>query len=218
MKIRMERKMNNIFRKRKWTEEQERWLIEHKDISGKILMYEEFKKAFPNAEFTVFAIASKRTELGAFGRHTGNLSRRKPLYSEQEKKGYVRIKVAQPDVWWQKQKWVWVETHPGEPFERTDKFMFLDGNNRNFNSENIRKVSHRVVGIINRAFGGLPSSNAEINDVFITKIELRLAMLDIGEKFGLVSDYGGGRMFREHRNYLQRKYREKRKRKENDNR
>lgn len=205
--------MNNIFKKRKWTDEQEQWLIDHKDICGKMLMYNEFKKAFPNADFTANAIATKRTELGAFGRHYYS-NRRKPLYSEQIKKGYVRIKVAQPNVWMQKQKWVWIETHPSEPFERTDNFLFLDGNNRNFNPKNIRKVSHRVVGIINRHYGGLPSSNAEINDVFITKIELRLAMLDIGEKFGLVSDYGGGRMFREHRNYLQRKCRERKRNKE----
>lgn len=208
--------MNNIFKKRKWTDEQEQWLIDHKDICGKILMFQEFKKVFPNADFTADAINSKRTELGAFGRHTGNSSRRKPLYSEQEKKGYIRIKVAQPNVWWQKQKWVWVETHPAEPFERTDNFLFLDGNNRNFNPENIRKVSHRVTGIINRTYGGLPSSNAEINDIFITKIELKLAMLDIGEKFGLVSDYGGGRMFRERRNYLQRKCRERKREKERE--
>lgn len=204
--------MNNIFKKRKWTDEYEQWLIDHKDICGKMLMYNEFKKVFPNADFTATAIDAKRTELGAFGHHRVNLSRQKPLYSEQIKKGYVRIKVAQPNVWVQKQKWVWVETHPAEPFERTDNFLFLDGNNRNFNPENIRKVSHRVTGVINRTYGGLPSSNAEINDIFITKIELRLAMLDTGEKFGLVSDYGGGRMFKEHRNYLQRKYREKRKR------
>ena len=208
--------MNNIFKKRKWTDEQEQWLIEHKDICGKMLMYNEFKKAFPNADFTATAIATKRVELRAFGHHRGNLSRQKPLYSEQIKKGYVRIKVAQPDVWWQKQKWVWVETHPAEPFEQTDNFLFLDGNNRNFNPENIRKVSHRVTGIINRTYGGLPSSNAEINDVFITKIELRLAMLDIGEKFGLVSDYGAGRMFRERRNYLQRKCRARKREKERE--
>lgn len=210
--------MNNIFKKRKWTDEQEQWLIDHKDICGKMLMYNEFKKAFPNADFTATAIDAKRTELGAFGRHNGNSSRRRPIYSEHIKKGYVQIKVAQPDVWWQKQKWVWVETHPAEPFDRTDNFLFLDGNNRNFNPENIRKVSHRITGIINRTYGGLPSSNAEINDIFITKIELKLAMLDKGEKFGLVSDYGAGRMFKERRNYLQRKLMEKRKReKQNGN-
>ena len=210
--------MNNIFKKRKWTDEQEQWLIDHKDICGKMLMYEEFKKAFPYADFTATAISTKRVEIGAFGHHRGNSSLRKPLYSEQVKKGYVRIKVAQPNVWWQKQKWVWVETHPAEPFERTDNFLFLDGNNRNFNPENIRKVSHRITGIINRTYGGLPSSNAEINDVFIMRIELRLAMLDVGEKFGLVSNYGSGRMFKEQRIFLQRKYREKRKReKENVN-
>lgn len=204
--------MNNIFKKRKWTDEQEQWLIDHKDICGKMLMYNEFKKSFPNANFTANAIATKRTELRAFGRHKNNLSRQKPLYSEQEKKGYIRIKVAQPDVWWQKNKWVWVETHPAQPFDRTDKFLFLDGNNRNFSPENIRKVSHRVTGIINRSYGGLPSSNAEINDIFITKIELKLAMLDMAEKFELTSNYGSGRALKIQRSEWVKKYLEKKER------
>lgn len=203
--------MNNIFKKRKWTEEQEKWLIEHKNIRGKILMFNEFKKAFPETEFTANAIDTKRSELKAFSTHRSSVKRQKPLYSEQIKKGYVRIKIAQPDVWMQKQKWVWIETHPGEVFDVTDKFIFLDRNNRNFSPSNIRKVSRKIQGIINRAYGGLLSDNAEINDVIITRIELRVAMLDKGEKLGLVNDYGAGRMFKSHRNELARKYREQRK-------
>lgn len=198
-------------RGRKWSYEQELWLIEHKDICGKMMMFEEFKKAFPNASFTATAIASKRTELGAFENHRGNLSIRKPLYSEQVKKGYVRIKVAQPNVWMQKQKWVWIETHPAESFEPDDQFIFLDRNNRNFNPENIRKTSHRVIGVLNRTYGGLPSDNALLNDIFITKIELKLALLDRAEKLNLVRNYGAGRMLKSHANELARKYRERKK-------
>ena len=194
---------HNYFTKKKWTAEQEQWLIDHKDIRGKQLMYETFKKAFPDAQFTANAISTKRTELGAYGNVRDRYSNAKPLYSERVKKGYVIIKVSRCE-WWPKQKWIWVATHPGEPFDIRNQFVFLDGDNRNFSVDNIMKVDHRVMGILNRNYNGLIKGKPELNRAIILEIMLKLAYLDKAEKAGLTTNYGVGRMLRSDRNKLAR--------------
>ena len=194
---------HNYFTKKKWTSEQEQWLIEHKDIRGKQLMYETFKKAFPDAQFTAAAISTKRTELGAYGNVRDRYYNARPLYSERVKKGYVQIKVSKCE-WWPKQKWIWVATHPGEPFDIRNQFIFLDGDNRNFSVDNIMKVDHRVIGILNRNYHGLVKGNAELNRTIILEIMLKLAYLDRAEGAGLTTNYGVGRMLRSDRNRLAR--------------
>lgn len=199
----------NYFTKKKWTTEQEQWLIEHKDIRGKQLMYETFKKAFPDAQYTPEAISSKRTELGAYGNIRDRYANARPLYSERVKKGYVLIKVSRCE-WWPKQKFIWVASHPGEPFDIKNQFIFLDGDNRNFSVDNIMKVDHRVMGILNRNYKGLIKGKPELNRAIILEIMLKLAYLDKAEGLGLTSDYSGsGRMLREDRNRLARERRKR---------
>lgn len=207
--------MNNIFKKRKWTEEQEKWLIEHKNICGKMLMFEEFKKAFPDAPYTANAISSKRNELRAFNKHCNYTKRQKPLYSEQIKKGYVRIKIAQPDVWWQKQKWVYLETHPWEVknINETDVFIFLDGDNRNFAPNNIERLERKLQPAFIRC-GGVIKGNATLSRINLARAKLTVSMLDAGEKIGICGRTGSnGRYFKERMNELARKYRAEKKRK-----
>lgn len=196
------------FQKKRWTVEQEDWLIEHKDIRGKMLMYETFCKAFPDATFTPEAISSKRTELGAYSNVRDRCINAKPLYSERVKKGYVIIKVSRCE-WWSKAKWVWVSTHPGEPFDIHNQFMFLDGDNRNFSPDNIMKIDHRVSGVLNRTCGGLIKGQPDLNKARILEIMLKLAYLDRAEKAGLTSDYGVGRQLKEDRNRLARERRKR---------
>ena len=199
---------HNYFTKKKWTSEQEQWLIDHKDIRGKQLMYETFMKAFPDATFTSAAISTKRTELGAYGNVRDRYSNARPLYSERVKKGYVLIKVSRCE-WWPKQKFIWVASHPGEPFSIRNQFIFLDGDNRNFSVNNIMKVDHRVMGILNRNYHGLVKGEPELNRAIILEIMLKLAYLDKAEKAGLTTDYGVGRMLRSDRNRLAREYRKR---------
>lgn len=196
----------NYFKKKKWTEEQEKWLLDHKDIRGKALMHKLFCEAFLDADFTPEAISSKRTEIGAFGQVRDRYSNSKPLYSERVKKGYVLIKVSKCE-WWPKNKWIWVSTHPGEPFGIHNQFVFLDCDNRNFNPDNIMKVDHRIIGIVNRTYGGLKKDDAENNKLLILKIQLKLALLDRAEKLGLVSDHGAGRILKSEVNERSKYYR-----------
>lgn len=196
--------IEHIFKTRKWTVEQEEWLIAHATIRGKNQMWEAFKEAFPDSNYTVAAISSKRTELGAYAFKKKGGKAPRPLYSEQIKKGYVRIKVAKNE-WWQKQKWVWVATHPGEPFEKSDLFIFLDCNNRNFSPDNIFKVTHKDYGTVNRKMGGFIPGQPDFNRFLIIYCRHLMALYDLGEKLGLVTNYGAGRCFYSDRSEWQRK-------------
>lgn len=202
---------HNYFKVKKWTAEQEAWLIAHKDIQGRNKMHQAFMQAFPDATFTAGAISSKRTEIGAYGVHpkTKRINAL-PLYSEREKKGYVIIKVAKYE-WWPKNRWVWVCTHPGEPFSIHNQFIFIDGNNRNFAPDNIQKVDHKIIGMLNREYGGCVKGEPELNRLRIKLIEHKLALLDAGEKLGLVKDYGAGRVFVAEKARKQYEYVQKRK-------
>lgn len=196
----------DYFKKKKWTREQEDWLIEHKMIRGRKAMHEAFFAAFPDAKFTDNAISTKRTELGAYsGIYTRHCTA-KPLYSECVKQGYVMIKVSRYE-WWQKQKWVWVATHPGEPFDIHNQFVFLDGDNRNFSPDNIHKVNHRILGVMNMQYGGVVKGEPELNLCRYLQCELKLKMLDAAEKHGLVAKTKSGRQLISERN---RKAREQR--------
>ncbi len=167
----------------KWTVEQEAWLLAHKDIRGRGAMLEAFTAAFPGHPFTAAAISTKRTEIGAYGVHPKDRNRNaKPLYSERVKSGYVVIKVSKCE-WWPKNRWVWVSTHPGEPWSVRDNFVFLDGNTCNFSPDNIMKVPVNVMRIISLNHW-LKSGDPEGNRFRITRAMLRMAILDAGEKTG----------------------------------
>ena len=199
------------FKNRKWTEEQENWLIEHKNIRGKKAMHEAFYTAFPDATFTDAAISTKRTELGAYGTvYDWRHRTARPLYSETVKQGYVMIKVSSHE-WWQKQKWVWVETHPGEPFTIRNQFVFLDGDNRNFSPDNIWKVDHRIIGLMNRTYGGFQKGHPEENLIKLLQAEMKLKTLDLGDELGLTVNYGVGRVLKSERNRKAREYNAKKK-------
>lgn len=112
-----------------------------------------------------------------------------PLYTEHRHHGTIVIKIAQPDVWIQKAKWVYMETHPWEDFSESSNYMFLDGDGNNFSSENIVRVSRRVAGMIS-LLGGLKKGCPEENKLLIASAKLKLAVMDAGEKAGLVANWG----------------------------
>lgn len=66
--------------------------------------------------------------------------RHKPVGSLQEKKGYLRIKVAEPNTWMQYQRFVWEKSHPGKSAAGA-VVIFMDGDNQNFMPENLERVS-----------------------------------------------------------------------------
>lgn len=201
-----------MFRKKIWTKELNKWLFNHGSESPAEL-YRLFHEAFPDIETTVYGVTNHRSRIGACVRHGTNHESRAPktLYSESIKHGYVYIKIAQPNVWISKGKWVWMETHPElyNTLKNDDQFVFLDGDNRNFNPNNIYRVPITEIGIINSK-DGLIKGNPELNMMKIAKAKLKKASLDAGEKYGMVCNYGNGRKFKSEMNKKAREYQRKR--------
>lgn len=191
-----------------WNDEKHKWLMEHKEMNRKEA-YELFLKSFPDvSDVTECSFYNERSRIGAVNykaAHGSTLSR--PLYSEQLKKGYVRIKVAQPNVWKTKSRWVYEETHPWEDFSERSNYIFLDGDNRNFAPDNIERVPLKLMGVFN-SLGGAVKGNPEMTRLRVLQAKLRVAQLDAGEKLGDVVKSGGGRISRKEKAALMReKYR-----------
>lgn len=191
-----------------WDDEKHKWLMEHKEMNRKEA-YGLFLKSFSDvSDVTRCAFNNERSRIGAVNykaAHGSTLSR--PLYSEQIKKGYVRIKVAQPNVWKTKSRWVYEETHPWEDFSERSNYIFLDGDNRNFAPDNIERVPLKLMGVFN-SLGGCAKGKPEITRLRILQAKLKVAQLDAGEKLGDVVKYGSSRISRKEKAALMReKYR-----------
>ena len=204
------------YKNQKWTDEYIAYLFELTNVKLKKDRVKMFKEKFPESDFTENAIATKMSEVGASRKRCSSW-RRKPLYSERKKQAYIQIKVAQPNVWWQKQKWVYLETHPWEVknINETDVFIFLDGDNRNFAPNNIERLERKLQPAFIRC-GGVVKGNATLSRINLARAKLTVAMLDAGEKIGICGRTGSnGRYFKERMNELARKYRAEKKRKKN---
>ena len=175
-----------------WTAEVNEWVKAHA-TSDRKKDYKEFIRNFPKSEVTQTGYYNQRSRLGIKNVNCVNVwhgSRKpKPLYSEHEKKGYVRIKVAQPSVWMMKSKWVYMETHPWEDFSERSNYIFLDGNNRNFSPENIERVPLKLMGIF-ASIGGTVPGNPEATKLNLTKAKLKSAIMDAAEKNGMTTNVG----------------------------
>lgn len=94
----------------------------------------------------------------------------RPVGSERvSKDGYLQIKVAEPDKWQQKNVYIY-EQHYGK-IPKGHKVIFLDGNNRNFDINNLALVSNSVMMRLNH--NHRISKNPEITttNITLTKLE-----------------------------------------------
>ena len=191
-----------------WNEEKRRWLLENGCGKDRRKVYADFLAAFPDAsDVTFIGLMNYCSRIGAVSfrnKATGSRKQR-PLYSEQEKKGYIRIKIAQPNVWISKSKWVYMETHPWEDFTERSSYVFLDGNTRNFAPENIERVPLKIMGLYS-SFGGVVPGHPELSRLHIMQAKLKYAIFDKGEKAGLVKKVGDGRVFTAEYNARAREY------------
>ena len=176
-----------------------------------------FYAAYPECvgDVSPAAFFDQRSQVGAAEkRPNGYKGARtpRPIGAEQVKKGYVRIKVGQPNVWMSKAKWVYKNAHPGEDLSERSNYVFLDGDNRNFSPDNIERVSLKLMCVFN-LLGGCERGNPEATRVRIAQAKLRVASLDLAEKVGevaLVPCKGRTmRVYKPRRNELARAYRKK---------
>ena len=144
--------------------------------------YKAFCEKFTGITATAFY--NQRSRSGVSPKKPHGTNKRAKLYEERIKSGYVQIKVAMPASWKSKARWVWEETHPGEQTAKTDTFIFLNGNNRDFRPENIERIEAKLRTLLIK-FGGV-DENPDVTRVRILQAKMRSAQLDLGEKIGTV--------------------------------
>lgn len=191
-----------------WNEDTNGFILANKEMRFDYQkFYSAFIEQFPDSEVSYTAFKNQVSRLGIADRakSTHNSRTIRPLWSEQVKKGYVRIKIAQPNVWVSKAKWIYMETHPWEDFSERSNYVFLDGNSRNFDPKNIERVPLRCMGQFN-LIGGCEKGNPGVTKLRILMAKEKMARFDLGEKLGLTANGGNGRVFKESRNARQREY------------
>ena len=165
----------------KWTDEM---LEAVKQTAGqdRETAYKAFCEKFTGITARAFYGQRSRSKVAPNKPHGSN--KRAKLYEERVKGDYVQIKVAMPASWKSKARWVWEETHPGEQTAKTDTFIFLNGNNRDFRPENIERIEAKLRTLLIK-FGGA-DENPDVTRVRILQAKMRSAQLDLGEKIGTV--------------------------------
>lgn len=99
--------------------------------------------------------------------------RHRPVGSFQEKKGYIRIKVAEPNKWMQYQRYVWEQNHPGQSAEGKT-VIFMDGNIRNFDPSNLECVERAELSVM-AELGCTAACNKEERELYLLRARLLLA-------------------------------------------
>lgn len=175
---------------KKWTRKDRKWsdeitefvksvcpLREH-GINSRRELAEEINKRF-GREFTDKAVCAHCYENGIqLGLCYSNSDvqrgekhwRHRPVGSFQEKKGYIRIKVAEPNHWMQYQRYVWEQNHPGESAEGKT-VIFMDGNNRNFDPANLECVERGELSVMAK-LGCTAESSREERELYLLRARL----------------------------------------------
>lgn len=96
--------------------------------------------------------------------------RHRPVGSFQDKKGYIRIKVAEPNKWMQYQRYVWEQNHPGQSAEGKT-VIFMDGNIRNFDPSNLECVERGELSVM-AALGCTAESSREERELYLLRARL----------------------------------------------
>ncbi len=94
---------------------------------------------------------------------------RRELFEERlDKNGYIEIKVKEPNIWQGKHRYIYEQYHGKIP--KKHKVIFLDGNNRNFDINNLKLVSSAEELIMNN--NKLRYNNKELTEsgILIAKI------------------------------------------------
>lgn len=99
--------------------------------------------------------------------------RHRPVGSFQEKKGYIRIKVAEPNKWMQYQRYVWEQNHPGQSAEGK-VVIFMDGNNKNFELSNLECVERAELSVM-AELGCTAACSKEERELYLLRARLLLA-------------------------------------------
>ncbi len=174
-----------------WTEEIDNFIrdrIPLKEPCDKTMLLLAINERF-GTHFTKNALTTncttKKIELGIVSRKKNRNPNQKPLFSENEKKGMIRIKVAEPNVWKQKQVYIYENAHNCK-VPKGNVVIFLNSNNRDFSVDNLYVLTRPELAIINRFFGGF-STDAEKSISYILRAKIMLARHQRAREIGDVN-------------------------------
>ena len=106
----------------------------------------------------------------------------RPVGSEYDSAGYLLVKIknegGRNDKWRPKHILVWEKANG--PVPEGHIVVFLDGNHKNFNLDNLACIPRGINAILNRS--RLRSDNADITKVRITQAELKRAIKEANER------------------------------------
>ena len=126
-----------------FNEKQKEWIIKNAIGLRNEKLTEMFNKEF-NANMTVGQIKKfKNYHHISSGLKSCNL----PVGSERENKGYILIKIAEPNIWIEKHRYIYEKVNGNIPPRH--KIIFADGNKRNFELSNLILVSDSEKLIMN---------------------------------------------------------------------
>lgn len=187
-----------MYRNGKWTDEIKAYLYTRRREPSSAII-DDLNEKF-GTSFSIHALISARTTYRLCEyRNSPRPTHARPIGSEQIKKGYIRVKVAQPDVWKFKHVFIWEKAH-NDTVNRYETVVFLDGNNRNFSIDNLYKLTRREILRMNSK--GLFSHDPEETLLHIALIKQRLVFIDKAKKLGMCSQ--GNTLRFERAEYYQR--------------
>ncbi len=189
-----------------WDEEKTAFVKSTKGMTRQAAL-KAFREKYPEliGDVTDMGFYDKRSRVGAAGTRELFSTKKRPLYSERVKRGRSQIKIAQPNVWVSKAKWVYMNTHPNEDLSARSNYIFLDGDRHNFEPDNIARVPIELMGIFNQ-IGGVIKGAPELTRINIARAKLKRAQLDALEKHGQVVRVGSSRKDRLEHNESVKEY------------
>lgn len=186
-----------------WTKEIDNWLIENRNINRSEL-YQMFLEKFKIDDVTFTAFCNERSRVGAVSyhaKHGSTLS--KPLGFESQKHGYIRVKIAQPNVWIYKQNLIWNQHHPDDTVQKyTEMVIFLNGDKRDFRIENLYKIPRAIATLFNQA-GGVVKDNPAMTVTHIKQAMVKHEIFNRARELGIIRS--NGRFLEDSREYVKKK-------------
>lgn len=95
-----------------------------------------------------------------------------PIGSERISKGYILVKISEPNVWKEKHRVVFENVHGEIP--KGYKIIFLDGDKSNCNIENLRLIKDCEMAYLNKM--GYTGINKEFTEVAVNLAKLKSAV------------------------------------------
>lgn len=181
-----ERRGDHAERVARWSKmpEEDAWMDAHDHGQRTDALADEFEAEF-GWRLTRGQVNSWRARHGRQPhgrRHWGGRPRKPVGYERVGKDGYVMVKVADEadramskDNWRLKQVWVWEQEHG--PLPEGHVVYFADGDNRNFDPDNLVAVPRRLVGLLAKA----DYHDAETLRAAAALAELRIKAKDVEE-------------------------------------